>query len=713
MNPGDRFNAPNGHAPQEPPPPASGLSRDEVWFTLFRHKWLVLGGVALGLLGAAAVHLVRPPYYLSQAKLMVPYVVATPGTKPPSNADEAVVPTDPGGQDILNSETEILTSLDVAANAASMVGPAKILARFGGGADLMAAAGVVASGVKVENPPQTTILLVSFKHPDPRVVQPVLDALIKTYMRKHLEVRLGVGVLDGYYREKCDALRRKLAGEEEELKRLKTEANLLFPDDTKRTLQAGIAAEQGRLLAMQRDLLAREAAQSSLGPGSTNAEGAAAPADEISDYRTILADLGMAKRREHDLLFERQFTEAHPEVQVARHQLEQLKAKKAQLEGKFPSLAYLGALAASETTNAPGPVDIKLLRAQVLAQSLMVSNVQAEASRILEKEPRITELQRVWEEDKKSYDFMSSRLEETQGGKLQSASPMVNMSVVQNPTPPARDNKKLRKLMGAVFGACAALGVGLAFFIDLVLDRTLRRSVEVERCLRLPVLLTIPDLSRTRRRASSPPPLQAYAEGLRERVLTYFEVNRLNLKKPKLVAVAGCGGGVGVSTLASGLATALSKIGEGNVLLVDMSADQEDSRSFRQGKPRCGLSDALLPEARAVAQVQENLYLASLSHGDKDGLAKLPPTRFLHLVPKLKASDYDYIIFDMPPVSPLSSTPRLASHMDIVLLVVESGKTGQDTASRASGLMREARATVAPVLNRYRPCVPARLAQEW
>ena len=70
-------------------------------------------------------------------------------------------------------------------------------------------------------------------------------------------------------------------------------------------------------------------------------------------------------------------------------------------------------------------------------------------------------------------------------------------------------------------------------------------------------------------------------------------MHNLNLKKPKLVAVTGCGEGAGVSTLASGLAAALSKTGDGNVLLVDMNVDQGVAHSFYKGKPGCGIADAL------------------------------------------------------------------------------------------------------------------------
>jgi Mrp family chromosome partitioning ATPase len=81
-------------------------------------------------------------------------------------------------------------------------------------------------------------------------------------------------------------------------------------------------------------------------------------------------------------------------------------------------------------------------------------------------------------------------------------------------------------------------------------------------------------------------------------------------------------------------------------------------------------------------------------------------------MPRLKTSDYDFIIFDMPPVSPTSATPRLAGYMDLVLLVLEAEKTSEHKAARASALMRESRANVAAVLNKYRQHVPGALAQE-
>jgi len=97
------------------------------------------------------------------------------------------------------------------------------------------------------------------------------------------------------------------------------------------------------------------------------------------------------------------------------------------------------------------------------------------------------------------------------------------------------------------------------------------------------------------------------------------------------------------------------------------------------------------------------------SNGDK--LPRILPKRFASLLPKLKASDYDYIIFDMPPVSQTSVTLRLAGFMDAMLLVVESEKTNRDAVLEAGSLLAETNANVSVVLNKTRSYIPAGLRQ--
>jgi Mrp family chromosome partitioning ATPase len=180
--------------------------------------------------------------------------------------------------------------------------------------------------------------------------------------------------------------------------------------------------------------------------------------------------------------------------------------------------------------------------------------------------------------------------------------------------------------------------------------------------------------------------------------------------KPKLIAVTGLAKDTGVTTTAAGLASCLSDTGDGNVLLVDMTPGQGSAQQFYRGKPVCGLDEIL--SAKNGAQVQDNLYVVSEEPGS-DKLSRILPQRFMKLVPKLKASDFDYIIFDMPPVSQISVTPRLAGFMDMVLLVLESEKSDRDIVQRATSLLAESKAHVGVILNKTRSYVPSRLSQEF
>jgi len=67
----------------------------------------------------------------------------------------------------------------------------------------------------------------------------------------------------------------------------------------------------------------------------------------------------------------------------------------------------------------------------------------------------------------------------------------------------------------------------------------------------------------------------------------------------------------------------------------------------------------------------------------------------------------------MPPVSPTSITAKLAGSMDIVLLVVESEKTGRSIVAQSAELLRESRANVATVLNKTRRYVPRWVHREF
>ena len=287
--------------------------------------------------------------------------------------------------------------------------------------------------------------------------------------------------------------------------------------------------------------------------------------------------------------------------------------------------------------------------------------------------------------------------------------------------------KLANKIALGFAGGGLALGLGLALLFELVFNHSYKRRSEVELQLRSPVMLSIPYQGTNGRRRlpwkigqragketpdKSKPNLapwevehfiRPYSEAIRDRLGLYFELHGVT-HKPKLVGVTGFGEGSGTSTLAAGVAAALSETGDGKVLLVDVNATNGEVHPFFAGRPAAALTTAIKPQA-AITSAADNLYLATVTQsGNKS--THLGLKKFFALVPNLKASDFDYIIFDMPPINQTSPTIGLAALMDKVLVVVEAEKTHRDVVKRGYRELVGARADVAVVLNKTRSYGP-------
>jgi len=148
--------------------------------------------------------------------------------------------------------------------------------------------------------------------------------------------------------------------------------------------------------------------------------------------------------------------------------------------------------------------------------------------------------------------------------------------------------------------------------------------------------------------------MRPYCDAIRDRLGLYFELNNLT-HKPKLVGVAGFSDAAGASTLATGLAASLSETNAGKVLLVDVNLGPEEVHPFFKGKPAYPLTAALKPQSE-IASASDNLYLATVGSSSTGGLVQIGLKKFFDMMPNMKASDFDYIIFDMPPLHQTSPT---------------------------------------------------------
>jgi len=662
--------------------PQSGLKLGEILFALFKCKRTIIICAAVGILAAAAVYFLSPPSYQSEAKLLVRYVLERSGVDP-AEAEKAGAAGNTEADRVIGAETEILTSWDLAVQVAQALGPQRVLPppqdRFtqivralglkrllppsGASATEGDAAQSIFSGLKVLTNKGSNIILISYKNPNPEIATLVLQELLSRYFVKHLEVHRSAGAFD-FVAQQTDQVRARLNQTEDALKALKEKTGIASLKEGSTALTTEAAKTQEQLNAAEADLA---------------------------------------------------------EQQALVNQIVEKKAKTWRTKAPSPD-------------NSPKSTKAKVAGIQAKVDSLKarLQDIQQRTKKLSELAPQIQDLERKREMDEANYKYFAASLEKARIDEALDPSKMPNISAVQRPSPPSLETKKRDKIALALAGGGIILGIALALLRGVVLNQTVGRPLQLETQLHIPLMLSIPYANgsfalprngssanpgaiTTARRAKLAPWdadhfIRPYCDAIRDRLGLYFELNHLT-HKPKLVGVASVSEEGGSSTLAAGLAASLSETNDGKVLLVDVNLGPEEVHPFFKGKPAYPLNKALKP-SDSIASAADNLYLATVGSPATGGPAQLGLKKFFDMMPNMKASDFDYIIFDMPPLDQTSPTWGMAAFMDKLLLVVEAEKNNREVIKRSYGKLIAERKNVAVVVNKARSYVPKWLDSE-
>jgi uncharacterized protein involved in exopolysaccharide biosynthesis/Mrp family chromosome partitioning ATPase len=630
----------------------SGITLSDILFALFKRKRTIMVCAAMGIIAAAAVYFLFPPSYESQAKLLVRYVLERSAIDP-VEAEKAGANSSSEADRVIGAEIEILTSWDLATQVAHAIGPKRLLPTAKDPTETQAARGII-SGLKVISTKGSNIIFISYKNSNPEIATLVLQELLSLYFVKHLEVHRSAGAFD-FVAQQTDQVRARLNQTEDALKSLREKTGIASLKEGSVALTNEAAKIQDELNSAQAQLAEQQALVSQKAGDSSKGWRKKKPTDE--------------------------------------------KAKAAGAQAKVETLKS------------------------------RLRDVQQRTKQLAELAPQIEDLERKREMDEANYKYFAASLEKARIDEALDPTKMPNISAVQRPSPPALETKTRDKMVIGLAGAGVVLGIALAFLRGLVLNQTVGRPLQLERQLHIPLMLSIPysrgrnghlalprngspanpGASVTRRGHPKLAPwepghfIRPYCDAIRDRLGLYFELNHLT-HKPKLVGVAGFSEEAGTSTLAAGLAASLSETNDGKVLLVDVNLGPQDVHPFFKGKPAYSLNAALKPNG-TIASASDNLYLATVGTPNS-GPAQLGLKKFFDMMPNLKASDFDYIIFDMPPLDQTSPTWGMAAFMDKLLLVVEAEKNNREVIKRSYGKLIAERNNVAVVVNKARSYVP-------
>jgi polysaccharide biosynthesis transport protein len=663
------------------------LKFNDILFILLRRKRLIIICTLLGIAGGAAFYLCFPPVYESKAKLLVRYVVDRSTV---DNLDSSAKPIGSQTDNLMNSEVEILTSLDLADQVAETVGIKRLLGNSAHDATKDEAARALTKGLSVTSLKGSNIISISYKNRDPQLATQVLEQLVKFYFDKHLEVHRSLGSFDLVARQTAQ-LRTELSQTEQELQKLKETAGITSPTEDISAVANELTKTQGELDSAETELAAQQARVREFGEWNTGTPAKSSSDNEspqpstavIEEYRSLVSRVAQLRQTETELLS--RYTPQNRTVKVKQAQIEELEKQRRGFEQKYPNI--LAAVPATTSGEGGERTDLVSERAKLVgiqAQTEMLrsrlSTLKDRSKVLAEYGPRIEQLQRTKGVQEANYKYLEASLEKARIDETLDPTRMPNISVVQTPSPAVKASENLGKIAAGIAGAGLFLGIMIASLIELVFDRTVKRSHELEARLRVPLLLTIPYFNassqRLRLQNSSESNLEdaegseivqmengdllrPFCEAIRDRLGLFFDLNHM-AHKPKLVAVTGLAQNAGASTLAAGLANALSDGTDGKVVLVD--------------KP---------PATR----------------------------RFYNMLMEFKSSDMDYIVFDMPSLGDTSSTLPLAGFMDTVLLVVEAERSNREAVKRAYEQLA-AKTKVSVVFNKSRSYVPRWLGGE-
>jgi len=658
----------------------SGIHLNDILFALFKRKRTIILCAVAGLVAAAAYYFFYPPMYESQAKLLVRYVLERSAVDP-IEAEKAAATSSSNYTDrVIDAEIEILTSWDLAVQVAEAIGPKRLLPpatdlltkvahaigfKPSAAATEAEAATAISSGLKVISTKGSNIIFVSYQNHDPQMATLVLQELLSRYFVKHLEVHRSAGAFD-FVTQQTDQVRTRLNQTEDALKSLRDKTGII-------SLKEGSEALTAESAKIQDDLNAAEA--------------------ELAEGKALV---------------------------------KQTVENKAQ--GWKVNSAQSGKSRQSEKARVAG------IEAKVETLKTRLHEVQQKMKQLSELSPQMEDLERKRELDEANYKYFAASLEKARIDEALDPSKMPNISAVQRPSPPMVETKMRNKIALGLAGGGIAFGIALSLLKGLALNRTVGRPLQLETQLHIPLMLSIPYSNgrnghlvlppngssagalATKRQHSKLAPwepghfMRPYCDAIRDRLGLYFELNHLT-HKPKLVGVTGFAESAGTSTLAAGLAASLSETNDGKVLLVDVNLGPEEVHPFFRGKPAYALTAALKPEA-GINSAADNLYLATVGSPNAGGPAQLGLKKFFDMMPNMKASDFDYIIFDMPPLHQTSPSWGMAAFMDKLLLVVEAEKNNRDVIQRGYRKLVAERDNVAVVVNKTRSYVPKSLDGE-
>lgn len=633
--------------------------------SLFRRRFPVLLVVmALCLCVAWGYTHLKTPQYTSSVSILI-----DARQKDVLTSDQAVLSDLPVETMAIDTEVQILSSYDLAQEVVERLNLGKHPVFVKAERDPVA---FLLSRMDVRRRGLTYVIVLSITMPDAKLSAEIANAYAHQYIRNQIETKSDANIAAiGDLNSRLAELRDQALADETAVQEYKIAHNLMSANGATMAEQE-VSTLNTQIAAARADYAEKEArfaaTRSQIHGGSNGADTTEAlNSDVIKDLRRQRAEVS---RRQADL--ESRYGPLHPEVEKGKKQLADFDL---QIQGEIERV--LSGLRAE--------VEVSRQRYQSLVGSRSFAAGSLRSNNVAEV--RLVELERASEASRVVYEAFLNRSKEVtaQSGMQQSDARV--FSLAKPSREPSEPNLYMNLALGAISGLL--FGVTIVGILELS-DNTFKTSSQIERQLGLKNAASIPMIKGATRNKSVfvrdyivGNLFSAYAESLRHLRTFIALTNRETPAKTIMFASALPGEGKTITALSFARAAA---IGGSKVLLIDSDLRQHALTSVLGLNPDSGIEQALfnptLSQFNIVKDEESGADLLLVSGRAEDATEVLTEDRIRNLIDKLY-SEYDYIVFDTPPVLALNEARIIAALVDFTVLLVQWSRTPRNAVESA------------------------------
>jgi succinoglycan biosynthesis transport protein ExoP len=520
--------------------------------------------------------------------------------------------------------------------------------------------------VSVEPVPNSHLVDVGFVSADPAFAVLAVNTLAEEYVKQNLELRRQnmVSSLEWLSQELVKQ-QKKVEDSERAMAQYREEQNALSLEDRQNIVVARLTQLNDAVTRAKTNRVQKEALYDQIKNLDADVSADTIPAILQNPYiqatKTRLAEL----QRERAMLLER-YGEKYPDVLKANASYQDVSR---QLQTELAK-----AIAAIRN-------DYESAAAEERTLATALEEQKAAAMDLNRKSVSYTVLEREAHSNRQVYETLLQREKELQvmansrGNNVRMTDPAEKPGAPFVPTP-------RRDLLLAIV-AGLGLSLGLVLFLDY-LDDTVKNPDDLTGELNLPLLGLAPTVPDGRQSVLSPGVPHEFAEAFRSlRTSLNFSSG---LATTRLLMVTSAQPLEGKTTIASNLALVLA-INGARVLLIDADMRRPGVHRMLTIENGIGLSHVLTGQAAMddalVALENPRLWVMTAGVPPPNPSELLGSDRMRSLLDEMKSGRFDWVVFDTPPVLPVTDAVVLSAVVDGVAFVIGSEMTQRQHVARA------------------------------